>query len=55
MNKLDSANGWLYAGGYASHQNLIRFDLQEDDPCAPGYGGHIQPIGAGVIGLPMVI
>jgi len=46
-----SANGWLYAGGYASHQNLIRFDLDQDDPCAPDYDGHIQPIGAGVIGL----
>ena len=49
---VDSANGWLYAGGYTSHQNLIRFDLDEDDPCDPDYDGHIQPIGAGVIGLP---
>jgi len=46
-----SANGWLYAGGYGSHENLIRFDLDQDDPCAPDYDGHIQPIGVGVIGL----
>jgi parallel beta-helix repeat protein len=48
---VDSDNGWLYAGGYTSHNNLIRFDLEEDDPNATGYGGHIQDIGAGVIGL----
>jgi hypothetical protein len=43
---VDSDNGWLYAGGYDSHDNLIRFDLNDPN------GIHVQDdIGAGVIGL----
>ncbi len=43
---VDSDNGWLYAGGYNSHDNLIRFDLNDPN------GIHVQDdIGAGVIGL----
>ena len=48
---VDSANGWLYAGGYKGHDNLIRFDLEEDDPNDPDYKGHVEDIGGGVIGL----
>ncbi len=52
---VDADNGFLYAGGYNyagnSHNNLIRFDLEQDDPNATDYGGHVQDIGAGVIGL----
>jgi len=45
---IDEENGWLYAGGFYSHDNLIRYDL---DPCAMGVGDHIEDIGGGVIGL----
>lgn len=52
---VDADNGFLYAGGYNyadnSHNNLIRFDLEQEDPNATDYGGHVQDIGAGVIGL----
>jgi|GEM_PF-3957697 len=47
---VDSENGWLYAGGFNydenSHNNLIRFDLEEENPEA-----ETEDIGAGVIGL----
>ena len=42
---IDEENGWLYAGGYYSHNNLIRYDLNA------GADGHIENIGGGVIGL----
>ena len=42
---IDEENGWLYAGGFYSHDNLIRYDLNA------GAGDHIENIGGGVIGL----